>query len=359
MQAPIVKTLVYADLHATVSSERCRLNSKLSLQQYRVDKFYDQIKSIYDKEKCNALWDLGDTTDDRTSIPMPTLDSIVSNLDKFPKNEYNIKIIGNHEQYLKNTTINAGKLFSNCFKKIINGIEKIDVGGTVFSLICAAFPEDEGITSEVISNSVEQILDDGRKPVLLGHFTVKGCKLNNSEAIRGIDKSILDGIELSLLGDIHKPQFLSKKAVYVGSPFQQNFGEEGDKKRIFIVEIYENSVKINPIYLEGFPEYHTLTVDEFSELKPEGVEETEDRYRVVIKNDEESNLFNSNPLSVYATPVHDYKIDGTNLSKNSVQELGLDYSFKSILERYVRKNYKKDINVLEEDLVNCGVDIAS
>jgi hypothetical protein len=63
-----------------------------------------------------GLIDLGDTTDDRTSIPVPTINSLLSGLTPF--RGWNVKLIGNHEQFLRNATVNVGKLFERHFAVI-------------------------------------------------------------------------------------------------------------------------------------------------------------------------------------------------------------------------------------------------
>jgi hypothetical protein len=43
---------------------------------------------------------LGDTTDDRQAIPIPTIHAVLKPLERF-KGGHNIKLMGNHEQWLK------------------------------------------------------------------------------------------------------------------------------------------------------------------------------------------------------------------------------------------------------------------
>jgi hypothetical protein len=53
--------------------------------------------------------DLGDTTGDRSSIPVPTIEVLGSGLDQIPDSTWNIKLIGNHEQYLRDTSSQCAK----------------------------------------------------------------------------------------------------------------------------------------------------------------------------------------------------------------------------------------------------------
>jgi hypothetical protein len=40
--------------------------------------FFKVLREIYVEHGCDGLVDLGDTTDDRSSIPVPTIDALIS-----------------------------------------------------------------------------------------------------------------------------------------------------------------------------------------------------------------------------------------------------------------------------------------
>jgi len=74
--------LVFSDLQAGEGSdsERLRANPAIPLQRWRVEQFYADLKTLYDRHGCKYLIDLGDTTDDRKSLPVPTIGAIMSGL---------------------------------------------------------------------------------------------------------------------------------------------------------------------------------------------------------------------------------------------------------------------------------------
>jgi DNA repair exonuclease SbcCD ATPase subunit/DNA repair exonuclease SbcCD nuclease subunit len=92
--------------------------------------------------------------------------------------------------------------------------------------------------------------------VLIGHWTVKGAATNSFLSEGGIDPYLpaLQGFKHVLLGDVHKSQRLGSNILYLGSPMQQNFGEEGDPKSVWMLDTVTAEVEAVPTY---FPEYKT------------------------------------------------------------------------------------------------------
>ena len=88
--------LVFSDLQAGEGSdsERLRANPAIPLQRWRVEQFYADLKTLYDRHGCKYLIDLGDTTDDRKSLPVPTIGAIMSGLNAIrPDPKLSIKLI--------------------------------------------------------------------------------------------------------------------------------------------------------------------------------------------------------------------------------------------------------------------------
>ena len=83
---------------------------------------------------------------------------------------------------------------------------------------------------QFIANETRSYRD--RNIILFGHFPVAGSYDNTGtrKLPIGVRRSFLTGATMGLLGHVHRGQVLLPNVHYVGSPFQQDFGEAGDTK---------------------------------------------------------------------------------------------------------------------------------
>lgn len=346
-----MKALVFGDLQATEGHEKTFENPALSLQRWRVQKFYEDALKLYRREKCDAIWDLGDTTDDRTAIPIITLDAVIAGFSRFPRSDFNIKLIGNHEQYVRSTELHAGKVFSSNFR-VVDSVQEIELAHDAVVLACAYPPADSAVSDWLVDRLRQH---RGRKVILLGHFQVAGCQLNSGTSLTGVPKSSLDGVSLGLLGHIHKFQEVASNVFYVGSPFQQDFGEAGDRKVVGIVDT--RSLTVTWHSFEDFPKYHEVDLASFINLVDEN---SEDRFRVVIRNYDEAERFYAHPLSVRADPIYDYKSKASTTKPGPGGSVpGWTRDLEKALDVYVEQVPPDSRGVLidRRELLQAGLDI--
>lgn len=313
--------LVYADLQADSGSERLFLDPTVSLRLWCVKKFYADIGELVVRHKCNAIYDLGDTFDDRTSLDIPTLDTVLDGLSNLPcTDNENMRLIGNHDQYQRNGTVNNSKVLGHYFSTVES--RKItQVGGV--SLFFASYPANYAELCEWLTREARRV----RGPkILFGHFEVKGALYTNATALHGVPKETLAPFDLVVLGHIHLPQSLSPKIHYVGSPFQQDWGETGQSKRVGIVNT--DTLTVEWLSLKGYPEYRKVSLTEFEKLI---TDQSEHRYRVVLNSHEETERFFKHPLFGRATSQYNY--DET--PREQVEE-NVDWSFNGICRRYLQ-----------------------
>jgi hypothetical protein len=338
-----VKALAYADLQATEGAERCFHNRSISLQQWRVRKFYADLHRIYVEHQCNCLWDLGDTTDDRCSIPIPTIDVVLEGISQIPAHPWNLKLIGNHEQFLRSTSVHVGRMFQGRFQVIEEPKVLQDAKGVVYVL--CPFPYEDDQLAAWLDTVLKNYPNDDK--VLLGHFQVIGCKLNSGEAKEGIPKELLKEFKLGLLGHVHKPQSVCKNVHYVGSPFQQDKGEAGEAKRVGVVDM--DTFEVKWVEMTGFPEYKSYTLAQFVELAQE---HSEDRIQVILRNQAEAEQFYAHPLSSRADPVYQYSVQAQSAEHRSAVE-AWTRSRKGAILKYLelRPPAEHGINLPAEELV--------
>ncbi len=343
-----MKLLVHGDLQATWGRERLYSNPDESLQHYRIKRFYSQLHDIYYSKGCEGLVDLGDTFDDRNAIPIPTLMAVVEGASEF-KTGFNWKLIGNHDQYYKNTRVHSGSVLKGTFNIVESFTHKL-VDGTL--IIFASYPEDEdSLTADICELVHTYRQDNVEKVILFGHFQIRNLA-DAAKKSEGLPSSVLEGVSLTLLGHVHKPSAVAgcKDAYYLGSPFQQNFGESNESKRVAVVDTDTCEVEFIP--LTGFPEYKCATLDYF--LKNVS-EDSEDRYRVQITSQEDAEMFYTHPLSYRAEPVYAFAQE----ESEDTEETNVEWGLSEAMERYVKLNPPSNFGIDEdgEVVVDYGKEI--
>jgi DNA repair exonuclease SbcCD nuclease subunit len=338
-----MKLLCFADLQITDGHEKCHNQPGRSLQLWRAEKFFQDFHAIYTEHECDGLVDLGDTTDDRSTIPVPALDVLMQGLARFSTDGQNYKIIGNHEQYLRDGSVTTSRLYTSQFS-VVQDRAVYDMGS--FILVLVSFTTDnQGLTDWLAKLNY-------RKPVVFfGHLAVSGTLWPNGQPVNGISAELLKPFAAGLLGHIHKPQQVIGNVHYLGSPFQQDFGESGEQKRVAILET--NAMKFEWVPLEGYPQYFTLSWPDFQKAQLQG----EDRFKVVLRTPEEATEFYADPKSSHVSePIYDYREEQQMVEQTEAQ----DWSFAGRLRNYVQRvpPDKQGISLEAEEMVAYGAKLA-
>jgi hypothetical protein len=348
-----MKFLVFSDLHATEGAERCFHNPTLPLQRYRVSLFLEKLKAIFLEEKCQGILDLGDTTEDRASIPMPTISSMLPQLQQFQGSAArNFKLLGNHEQYEKSGLVHSGPLYAGIFY-VINNLATIELDDC--NLVAASFPADESYLTQQLKQIATTDLDLRECPlILIGHFQVAGATMNSGPSLTGLRLDVLKSFDLVLLGHVHLGQSLAPNVHYVGSPFQQNFGESGQLKRVAILDTVGPTVTF--IEITGLPMYHVTSLESFlGQFDPAA----EDRYRVVLKNWAEVERFFAHPYANRATPIFQFNPQAEHQARSGQSHswiLPPREVLMSFAQRYPPQLH--GINMPLPELVDLGLQLA-
>lgn len=343
-----MKLLAYADLQATDGNEVCFHDPTARLQDWRVKRFGEAMLEIYSAHACDGCIDLGDTTDDRSSIPMPTINSVLAFIEQLPDG-WHKKLIGNHEQYTRDTEIHVGKLFDRTFE-VIPGCKVFKMGPRAF--VFCSYPADHAKLAEWVDATTKRLRGEGVKKIaLFGHFQVVGAQMNSGLAHTGFPKELLKSFDAALLGHVHKPQALGHNHFYVGSPFQQNFGEANESKRVAIFDT--ETFKVEWVSLDdySFPEYRTVRVQDFIDLVKE---DREDRFEVVLRSQEDTETLFAHPLCLRAETRYEYVetvATGTNAPA---------FTFDDVLARYTALNSPANagIELPLEEVIAIGKQVA-
>jgi exonuclease SbcD len=100
----------------------------------------------------------------------------------------------------------------------------------------------------VLTAAMERVRADlfmrpGARSVVLAHAFVGGGVPTESErdiCVGGVDlvpSAVFDGIDYVALGHLHRPQTLSPRLRYSGSPLAYSFGEAGQQKQAWLVDL--------------------------------------------------------------------------------------------------------------------------
>jgi predicted phosphodiesterase len=339
-----VKILVYSDLQADEGSTRLRGDPSQPVQRWRTRRFYHWATRLVRTSQVDAVWDLGDTTDNRTAIAHPTLDVVMrgcAELTRGLERSLCLKLIGNHEQHLKATRVHCGELFAPYFR-VIPDREVVIVGD--LSLVCTAFNTDTAGQARWLAETVAAQKAQGRRVVVLGHLQVKGCRLSSGLAGDGVPAEALAGADLVLLGHVHRRQPVGTNGFYVGSPFQQDFGEADDPvKAVAILDT--DTLSLAWEHPPGFPRYRTISVDELT-VAASG----NDILSVILRTPQEAERFYALPAAAHADPV--YAFDEAPVQEAATRS-DVDLTFEALVRRKVELDPLPGVEA--DELVKAGL----
>lgn len=222
--------LIVGDVHITLES--------LDLSRMVLEKAYEQCK----KRNIPAVF-VGDLFHTKAIIRSECLNLA---LEYFRKVDWKvILIVGNHD-YENNT---CTKHSLECFKDLENVkvIDQMDwIGKNLFISYCS---------DEVFKKRIENTTGN----ILFCHHGISGFKMNNTKSYEGEVKSKdFKKFNKVICGHWHLPQEKGN-IIYIGSPYQQNFGESGQIKRFLVVG--EKGEIIEEINHNEFPKYIIMEVE--------------------------------------------------------------------------------------------------
>lgn len=104
-------------------------------------------------------------------------------------------------------------------------------------------------------------IKDSKAEYLICHQGISGFKMNNTKTDESseITPKDLKSFKSVFAGHYHIPH-TKGNVTYVGSPYQQNFGEKGQSKRFILFNVAENT-QTDISLDEYFPQYHIFTRD--------------------------------------------------------------------------------------------------
>ena len=275
-------------------------------------KFFDWLEKLIHDENIEALLVAGDIFDNTnpSTQAQNLYYSFLSKIAKFPSCRHVIIISGNHDspafidapsELLKLCKIHViGQACENPEKEII---ELRDNSGELELVVCAvpylrdrdvrvisAFdnPTDtERALTEGIKKHYSKVFESAQKfqddvPVIaMGHIFVRGGKTQPDDGVRSlyvgtalqIDGGIFpDWLTYTALGHLHSPQTAGRKNIrYSGSPLAMGFGEAGQTKSVYILELDGKNIaglrEINVPEFQKLERIHGDLTEIFSQIQ--------------------------------------------------------------------------------------------
>jgi exonuclease SbcD len=123
----------------------------------------------------------------------------------------------------------------------------------------------------VLTAAMERVRADlflrpGTRSVVLAHAFVGGGQPSESErdiCVGGVDlvpAGVFDGVDYVALGHLHRPQTISPRLRYSGSPLAYSFGEAGHAKQAWLVDLDAAGLaEVRPVPLPAPRELRVLT----------------------------------------------------------------------------------------------------
>ncbi len=179
------------------------------------------VRNYLKENNIQNIIQLGDVFHERKTLDINLIKETKDILNKYF--DFNVSyIIGNHDTYFKNTnTVNSLELIT---ENIIDTPKNIDN-----SLLLPWITEDNYQASI-------QLLAESKQKYCFGHFEINGFQLMKGIlAEEKLDSSVFKNFKKVFSGHYHLPQE-TRNIVYVGSLFQNDFGDEGTEKRFFVLD---------------------------------------------------------------------------------------------------------------------------
>ena len=196
-----------------------------------------------DSKKIKDIIFCGDWHHNRSEISVNTLQTsadILKILDKYNK----IMVLGNHDIYYKHRIdVNSLSIFKD--RKNITIVDSVD-SVKLFDKTITFCPWNT------------DLVNIPKSDIIFGHFEIKTFKMNSYKVCEeGLSvNDLLDRSSLVISGHFHQrheKEFSKGKILYVGNPFQMDFGDADNTKGYYILDIddltynfYENTV--SPLY---------------------------------------------------------------------------------------------------------------
>lgn len=274
-------------------------------------KFYDEVFfPTLEKEKVDAIIDLGDTFDNRKSIDYNTFNRVKENyFERLKKYDVHM-LLGNHCTYYKNTNkVNSPELLLNEYKNIYVYSEpkRVGFGSKKFLMLPWINSENREV--------VMRLLDTVEADNVCGHLEVNGFEVTPGMKFDhgGLEPSAFKNFKRVWSGHFHHR---SKKGniQYLGNPYQMFWNDYKDTRGFHIYDTETDKLKFIPNPFEIFDKI--FYNDKKEDYNKQDVSCYKDKYiKIVVEEKWDYQMFETLVDRLYNLGVH-----GISIVENLVAE---------------------------------------
>lgn len=232
------------------------------------DQFYDEVfYPTIEQYGITDIFHVGDLLDKRRVINVKTIKSLKEHclLPALKGGRRWHQNLGNHDIYLKTTrelsaVVELFEAYESLYPNfnIIRNPTELTVKGVPVLVMPWIVPSEEERFGEFLSNV--------RSKICIGHFELAGFQLMKNVVMKsGMNSDLLSQFDVVLTGHYHIGSMM-KNIMYIGSPFQMNFGDTDDTKRfvLFDLKTYDLHIIKNNKHIFRVIHYDNSTdIDEF------------------------------------------------------------------------------------------------
>jgi len=243
------KVLFFSDLHLGVH-QNSQTWHKISLD------LAAWIKQVMYEQGLDTIFFAGDVFHDRHEIGVNTLHVAKQFFDTL--SEFDVHLIpGNHDAFLSSTVeVNSVEILKN---------DKVHV----YTVPTTIEVSDKKITFCPWKTDVSEL-----DPVdmLIGHFEIINFKMNATKICDHGDSStdLLDKARSVITGHFHfreQRNYDNGYVLYLGSPYEMDFGDRGQQKGVSIIDFNENNMPALFIKNSITPKHHRIKISELLSKK--------------------------------------------------------------------------------------------
>ena len=223
---------------------------------------FSQVDNLAQKYQV-PIFHLGDVFTSRKSQTLSVMNALRDNLNKFLSVTYMIP--GNHDKVdLRSETSYLDFFSRGPYIRIVRDFDHVFFDKTHFWLL-PYFKEDEYIERLKKINFEKK---KGERHFLLTHVGIEGVKNNdNSIVINNIRQTLFDKFDIVFIGHYHNSSELGTNIQYIGSAYQNNFGETSYDKGFTLIYNDGTYTRIK----SSFPQYNSIKID-LNTVKKEKIE---------------------------------------------------------------------------------------
>lgn len=332
----------------------------------------NQITEILLQDDFDVLAITGDIYD--RAIPSPEavelFDQFLTNLHKKKPNLAILIISGNHDSARRLSFASKLLASNNIYICAENLSEKIENQKPISLKDSTGFLCDFYLVpffhADDIKNIVENISPNPENPsILFSHCLTLGVETSSSErtfvgTAENIDSSIFEKFTYTGLGHIHKPQKVSEKIYYSGSPLAYSFDEIKYEKSFLKIEISKDK-KLEIEKIPANPLRKLVTIkDNFKNFleKPEYQQFKDDYIEFICTDSVLPSAASGSLKGIYPNfmtlRIESSEDEGSEVFSNGVKQKMFEEKeslpIKDVFEAFVKDIYGKNLDEYEKEV---------